>query len=407
MNKPINFEKMPVRQHTRLPDLRPPLRRDKPVRVSVPDQAPRYIFPSTERSFIFIPRAQRPNQQGGRSRGRAYFSQNGSRRGSVHGGSIYSPSFTVSRRSSMARDGFTSPTGSTISRVPFGAPTGPSRPVVKLPTGSHHDSVIVLQLGSNSTPGVPTPTVSIPTYPLPSRPAYRETRPSYMPMHQPRPQKTVSLATIESPALAPIHAPQQQELQPFHQQVPAHINGQSIVHDQSNIYNPTQQMPFNGQIPGVTPLPNIQERAMNAQPFQPTTLQHAFFQPGYSDLNMYYSPPTDGQQDPYSTNAMAPPMYMSQVPQGGYYVPMLLPAPPSPDQPSTLPQAGTMSYEHNGMVYFYDPSQVPNTNIEVFVPTDYTIPSGSSMMLPAPPSSTPNGIYYTPSAMVFYPQQHS
>ena len=57
MKAPILFQNVPIKQHTRLPNHRPPLRRDKPVRISLPPSAPRYIFPTVERSFIFIPRS--------------------------------------------------------------------------------------------------------------------------------------------------------------------------------------------------------------------------------------------------------------------------------------------------------------------------------------------------------------
>jgi len=111
---------VPVKQHTRLPDHRPPLRRDKPVRVSLPDRAPRYVFPSQDRSFIFIPRALRPNQQGlGRPRN-SFGHGPSSRRTSAYGGSAYSPSVAPSRRSSVARDNLReqvfSPAGSTTAR---------------------------------------------------------------------------------------------------------------------------------------------------------------------------------------------------------------------------------------------------------------------------------------------------
>lgn len=56
MQEPIVFSSVPCMQHTRLPHHRPPLRRDKPVRVSLPDKAPMYIFPAVDRSFIFIDR---------------------------------------------------------------------------------------------------------------------------------------------------------------------------------------------------------------------------------------------------------------------------------------------------------------------------------------------------------------
>lgn len=53
-----------IKKYIRLPNHRPPLRRDKPVRVFIPGLGPRYIFPSMDRSFIFIPRQMRPNQRG-------------------------------------------------------------------------------------------------------------------------------------------------------------------------------------------------------------------------------------------------------------------------------------------------------------------------------------------------------
>src|SRR5437667_2452238 len=56
MAQPITFSAVPFKQYTKLPQHRPPLRRDKPVRISLPDSPPRYIFPAVERSFIFIPR---------------------------------------------------------------------------------------------------------------------------------------------------------------------------------------------------------------------------------------------------------------------------------------------------------------------------------------------------------------
>src|SRR5277367_63670 len=143
MKEPIKLPATAVKQYTCLPDHRPPLRRDKPVRISLPDHPPRYIFPAVERSFIFIPRAMRPNQQGfgSRNRGRPGLgSISGySRRTSIYGGSVYgsaySPSVAMSRRSSLVyevpRDIVISPTGSTMSRPPIHVDT--SRPVVRLP----------------------------------------------------------------------------------------------------------------------------------------------------------------------------------------------------------------------------------------------------------------------------------
>lgn len=143
MADPINFSTVPVNQHTRLPNHRPPLRRDKPVRVSLPNSSVQYIFPSTERSFIFIPRALRPNQQGfGRARGRGSFGGHSgfgglsSRRTSAYAGSTYSPSVAMSRRSSLARevtaDALISPVvGSGMHSS--GLPIEPGKPRVRLP----------------------------------------------------------------------------------------------------------------------------------------------------------------------------------------------------------------------------------------------------------------------------------
>ncbi|CEJ56850.1 hypothetical protein PMG11_05567 [Penicillium brasilianum] len=118
MTQPKSFPAVPKKQHTRLPQHRPPLRRDKPVRISLPGQPPRYIFPSIERSFIFIPRALRPNQQGYRGRGRGGGFYPG-RRPSYY--NTYTPSvLSVSRRSSLgmsvSQDGYPSPAGSVYSR---------------------------------------------------------------------------------------------------------------------------------------------------------------------------------------------------------------------------------------------------------------------------------------------------
>jgi hypothetical protein len=140
MKGPIQFQNVPIKQHTRLPNHRPPLRRDKPVRISLPPAPPRYIFPTVERSFIFIPRALRPNQQGfGRGRGRfgSFGGGFSSRRTSAYGGSVYSPSVAMSRRSSIAREigreNLVSPAGSIMSRN--GGFVDSSRPVVRLPPG--------------------------------------------------------------------------------------------------------------------------------------------------------------------------------------------------------------------------------------------------------------------------------
>lgn len=144
MKEPAVLEKFMVTQYTKLPDHRPPLRRDKAVVIDLPGHPRRQIFPAVDRSFIFIPRASRPNQQrthGGRNRSVMGSFSGFSHRTSVFGGSyyngsMYSPSVALSRRSSFAQDGgrdfIISPAASVISRPPHTMETT-ARPVVRLP----------------------------------------------------------------------------------------------------------------------------------------------------------------------------------------------------------------------------------------------------------------------------------
>ena len=146
MKSPIIFSDVPINAYIRLPGHRPPLRRDKPVRVFIPGYQQRYIFPQTDRSFIFIPRQMRPNQQGFH-RGHYQRSIGGygysSRRTSMYGGSMYSASVAPSRRSSLAgiaRENAFSPVGSFV-----GMPS--SRPVVRLPHSAHPYSAASTPIG--------------------------------------------------------------------------------------------------------------------------------------------------------------------------------------------------------------------------------------------------------------------
>ncbi|KAF2137257.1 uncharacterized protein K452DRAFT_236245 [Aplosporella prunicola CBS 121167] len=391
MKAPIYFSAVPIKEYTRLPNHRPPLRRDKPVRISLPEQPPRYIFPATERSFIFIPRALRPNQQGfGRGRGR-FGSYGGfsSRRTSAYGGSIYSPSVALSRRSSLAReyrgDGIVSPAGSVMSRPP-GGPMD-NRPVVRLPGANYPGSGPPSQPASVHGGG--TPVVNMPPqqgYPLPQRPAYRENWAAPLTMHQPKPQKTVSVAGIESPASLAVHAPQQQEQQPFHQQVPTHMNGQDH----------NRQASYPSQASTGTPLSNIPERAIHAQPFQPYPTG---YQPQPFGTTFYYPAPTAAPQ--YPPGAVVP-MFMPGPQQGAYPVPTVATTVPAPAPPGAPAQGNMVAHESNGMVYYYDPSQM-YAPVEGYAPASYTVPGMGGMMTPSP-----DGYYYpqVPQAgMVYYPTQ--
>jgi hypothetical protein len=436
MEKPIVFPGIPVKQYTRLPDHRPPLRRDKPVRISLPDHPPRYIFPAVDRSFIFIPRAMRPNQQGfgGRGRGRSALGSIGgySRRTSVFGGSVYgsnyTPSIAMSRRSSLARevsrDAILSPVDSPMSR-PQMAMDG-SRPVVKLPPASQ--SVQPQHMPSNEY-GVPNGLTQasaslddLPrpqTYPLPQKPTFRENRPNPIPMHQPRPQKAVSVADIESPATLSFNPPQQQQ-QPFHQQVPIQVNGNAYQPDAMlHSRNPS----YPSQASTGTPLSQIPERAIHAQPFQPNPYQP---QPPQQPQTFY--------QQPYQ---------VMQAPQGYYYPQPFNPALGTPGAaPAFVPQqaqqqqvqqqqqqqqaqfspnsqqldangaAGVpnlVAQEVNGMVYYYDAAQIPAvaTFPTYQAPPSYPMPQvGGVVGMGGMMTPSPDGFYYPqpPQGVVYYPQ---
>ncbi|KAF1969528.1 hypothetical protein BU23DRAFT_476742 [Bimuria novae-zelandiae CBS 107.79] len=396
MKEPILFQNVPIKQHTRLPNHRPPLRRDKPVRISLPPSAPRYIFPTVERSFIFIPRALRPNQQGfGRGRGRGFGSFGGgfsSRRTSAYGGSVYSPSVAMSRRSSMARemgrDSLVSPAGSIMSRGGY----DPSRPIVRLPPGGPKPS--------NGPPVMSPPSATLSggfqqSYPLPQKPMFRENfAQGQIPMHQPRPQKTVSVAGIESPASMTFHPPQQQEQQPFHQQIPAHAHAGAPPVEPQPYYLHGRQSSFPNQTSTGTPLSNIPERAIHAPAFQP-------FQPGYQPQNFavpqgYYYP-QNGPQPPYMPPAGMVPMFVPSAQQNGYVMPMA--APPAPPAPAPAPapagQPNTVAYESNGMTYYVDPAQLYAPPMEGYAQPNYAaVPGMGGMMTPGP-----DGAYYYPQHM--------
>jgi hypothetical protein len=396
MKSPIHFQNVPIKQHTRLPNHRPPLRRDKPVRISLPPAPPRYIFPTTERSFIFIPRALRPNQQGfGRGRGRfgSFGGGFSSRRTSAYGGSVYSPSVAMSRRSSIARemgrDSLVSPAGSMMSRN--GGFVDNSRPVVRLPPGGPR---------MPSGPSMISPTYSAvqPPYPLPQKPTFRENWQGQLPMHQPRPQKTVSVAGIESPASLSFNPPQQQEQQPFHQQVPAHINGGGPPADQS-FYQHGRHPSYPSQVSTGTPLNNIPERAIHAPAFQPYA-QPGFQPQAFVPQNYYYPP--NGAQPQYMAPAGMVPMFVPGAQQPGYVMPVSAPpvaAPPVPAGPPNM-----VAYESNGMTYYVDSASLyPAPPVENFAPPSYAVPGMGGMMTPGP-----DGAYYYPQQMqpaAYYPQQ--
>jgi len=239
------------------------------------------------------------------------------------------------------------------------------------------------------------------TYPLPQTPAiehYRETTT----MHQPRPQKAISVSGIDSPATLSLHAPQQQSQQPFENQLPQHMsengNGaQPMAADGS--FAPFY--PYAGQSSAESPLSNIPERAIHAQPFQPPMQPYGQVVYGAYPPGGYYYPQS-GQQ------YRQVPMF---VPPQPAYAPA--PAAPAPHAVSGAAQgpAGTVAHESNGMVYYLDASQMPPQQQQqerypaqeaYLQPPSYAVPGMGGMMTPSPES----GFYYPPVAAgaMFYPQ---
>ena len=341
MSEPKDFSGVKRFSYTRLPFHRPPLRRDKPVRVSIPQMDIKYIFPSPERSFIFIPRALRPNQQGfGKIKGRGSFGANyigygplSSRRSSIYGGSNYSPNAGLSRRSSIARDFTASATipaaPQNLYKQPTNAPdTG--RPVVRLPPPSEP----LPAQGPSATPSV----VSMVSGPSDYRQGSAE-----LPMHHPRPERSLQVSDIVAPAVAELNQPLPPQ-QPFHQQMPGPIPPQAFTNPQLR-YPHSRHPSHPSQASAGTPLPQIPEAATHAQAFQPFGFppQQAFYPQQYP---MYFYP-TDPQQ-------AVPPSYMPNQP---YYYPMAMAPQAATATAETGAQGGTIAQEADGMVFYSYPTE--------------------------------------------------
>ena len=306
----------------------------------------------------------------------------------MYGGSVYSPSVVASRRSSFNRDFNRESLAS-----PAGSITAGNQPVVRLPPGmSQHGTASGTPIHSAMVSGAGTPvSAGMPPmgYPLPQQPTYRETLPPNMQMHQPRPQKAVSVAGIESPAGRQFAVPTQphQDL-PFHQQMPLHLNGNAP----SSFYPPGQQMAFQPQPSVGTPLSHIPERAIHAPAFQPFHQQQPY-QPGFAGQAGYYYP--NASQPQYGSGAVIAPMFVPNQ-QGGYVMPTIAPATPQGVQlPANMP--GMMAYEQNGMVYYYDPAQAQGAG------ENYAMPNMGAMV-PAPEGYV-NFYQQMPAGPVYYPQQ--
>lgn len=404
MQEPKVMPPVLLKQYTMLPDHRPPLRRDKPARIFLQGMdIAKHIFPATDRSFIFIPRAMRPNQQRGRGKGRSGLGSIGgfSRRtsvygggsiyggsmygGSMYGGSIYSPSVAMSRRSSiapapdLARD-LISPAGSTISRPieparpvpvvrlpqarPDHLPQGPEIPPANPTVTASINSLVHDQLGYPQPSGQEASIATLPPpqmHPLPDKPAF-ENRQGSIPMHQPTPKRGVSVESIESPTLTQQTNYQQQAF--YHQVPPVQL---------PHTYHSRQ--PSFPQISTGTPLSQIPEKAIHAAPFQPGFAQSGYYAPPGPPMSAPHLP----QPLPHSQSQTQAPggYYYPSGPQGysgppptGHFMPggqpgpipgysMEIPLQNTEPNTQTVPGSNTVGTNVGGTVFYSDASQFP------------------------------------------------
>lgn len=164
-------------------------------------------------------------------------------------------------------------------------------------------------------------------------PVYAGNRGEQIPIHQPRPQKTVSVADIESPVTFsfPFNPPQPQQEQPFHHQVPLPAGGP---------HGPEMTAHGAPSQPSATPLSQIPERAIHAAPFHP---QQGYYPPSYPLFGGYY--PSSGPEYAGYHGPVGPGASVPNFP-GQQHMPY------TADEQSSQP--GTVAHESGGTVYFYD-----------------------------------------------------
>jgi hypothetical protein len=217
-------------------------------------------------------------------------------------------------------------------------------------------------------------------------------------MHQPRPQKAVSVADIESPATLSFNPPQQHQ-QPFHQQVPIEVNSNGYSND--NMLH-SRNLSYPSQASTGTPLSQIPERAIHAQPFQPHP-----FQP--QSQNFY--------QQPYQVMAQQQGYYYPQnfsqavVPSAGAAPFVSAQAQAQPDAVTQGGAPNLVAQEVNGMVYYYDAAQIPAvaTFPAYQQPAAHPYPMqqvGGVVGMGGMMTPSPDGFYYPqgPQGVVYYPQ---
>ncbi|KAF3909889.1 hypothetical protein ABW21_db0208108 [Orbilia brochopaga] len=419
VKEPKVFEEFPVKVYTKLPYHRPPLRRDKPVRISLPEALPRYIYPAVSRSFVFIPRAMRPGGSGftrggivggglgptPRRGSLAGSYRGGMQTGSVYGGaSTHAGSVAMSRRSSMHNQEFVRPPIS-FGNIPAVNPRGQSpsmRQIVRLPPNAPimgqrdqailpHDGTFAPMSAISTDGGL----IQMPDGIVMAQSASQQSEPKHthrehhvsLPMHQPKPQKTVSVENIETPVQYNFANTNYPTPGPYSDGIPT----PGYANPQHN------RVPSYPSQPSTTPHSQIPDQAVHARPFQPTYPQPGYFYhvPPHA---MYPPPPPPALhlQPPMPHHIQGPPPPYVPSPAAMPYVPQAqLPGPPMPPPGGPM---GTIAQESGGTVYYYDSSQLYQGGYPPYMPPVAMVPPGSG---PPPESQVPgavqmNGMYYYP-----------
>jgi len=172
--------------------------------------------------------------------------------------------------------------------------------------------------------------------------------------------------------------------------------------------NHTRNPSFQSQHSIGTPLSQIPERAIHAAPFQP----NAYPQPPY-----YNQPYPVMQTQPSYYYPAQPPYPGGNLPSQASTAPAFVPG-PQQSQPAGYPPAGSqeaqanaqgqgpIAQEVNGMVYYYDPSQMQAVNPY----QNYSGPQGyvpGMVSMPGMVAPNPESYYPYPQTapgMVYYPQ---
>jgi hypothetical protein len=214
-------------------------------------------------------------------------------------------------------------------------------------------------------------------------------------MHQPRPQKTVSVENIESPV-------QQQYQQAFHQQYP--VQDPNGFGPETHIRHPS----YPSQHSTGTPLSQIPERAIHAAPFQPNAYQQqGFYGQPYPMISpqqgFYYPAAYPGAAPP---NASAPAFVPGPQPQptAGYAQQPQGDISGAQANGQGGPGPNLVAQEVNGMVYYYDANRLPTVpSFPAYPAAQGYVPGVMNMGGMVTP--TPDTFYYpqAPAGMVYYP----